>query len=640
MQKAEVVMYHTQKCFESIASDITMSNLSNIPGGGGLPDRFRNVGDQIQQYFDFAETDPDGAVPWFANILKEKALLTTRALALQGLGRAAQHAHIKQDLADWDVLKDIAKEVNEKGDSSRDLTRWAAAKLLEDIGYSPRDLQHREGGGFTEPVDRIRREIRDRKLVEINRIQRLNTTGETTAEYDRNRDFWVYGPVEELFAGDDNSPNYQELVGDVVHELHGRGVYLGLMSPNSIVQEAALRQAGLIFKESAEIEEFIYGLLEDFLTESSHEMSLRIVTAEIISNASDLKKLTTLSKLLLEDEQLRNVAVKLLIPYKEQNLAEVEPDANTVLVALEYKLDIDRPEPENLTIQQIETHISSSMLNQNDIPGIFLSAIESAKNLPMWQNQSSTLLVKFLEDQSQINQSNISEWIKKLEDQKSKTLEIQQKVKFYQSQIEKTISAIENNLNIHEKIKTIPNLEARNSNEYENYNQCKKLEKNLSSVKDKLLSEMNSKYSELINKSKNMGGENAWGFIKWGLGVIALGFFVIVPISKAFQSQNSSSSGSSISTSYTMGFPKSTCGSSSTPNKCWYPVFIKYSDSNWNTVISNYCTDIESAQSLETAKKQGQIQVASFGNSNDAQGFANYMQSQFRSGSVGKQKCY
>ncbi|MBD1812620.1 hypothetical protein NDA07_26630 [Microcoleus vaginatus DQ-U2] len=290
-----------------------MSNLSNIPDGGDLPDRYRNVGEQIQAFFDFAENNPDRAVPFFVNIWETKASLTTRALALQGLGVAAKHYLVKEAFANWEVLKDIAKEVKGKGEVSNDLTRWAAASALEAIGYSQQSLQHLEGGGFTEPLDRIRREIRDRKLTEINRIPRLNSRGETTAEYERHLEFWLYGPADELLNDNDRSLNYQNLVGDVISKLHGRGVYLGLMSPNSIVQGAALRQTELIFKESAKIEEYLYGLLEEFLHNSNHETSLRIKAAEIINTTTDVnRRLTTLSKLLLEERnpKLHEVALR------------------------------------------------------------------------------------------------------------------------------------------------------------------------------------------------------------------------------------------------------------------------------------------------------------------------------------------
>jgi hypothetical protein len=290
-----------------------MSNLSNTPGGGEPPDLYRNVGEQIQAFFDFAENNPDRAVPFFVNIWETQASLTTRALALQGLGVAAKHYRVKEAFADWDVLKDIAKEVKGKGEVSNDLTRWAAASALEAIGYSQQSLQHLEGGGFPEPLDRIRREIRDRKFIEINRIPRLNSRGDTTAEYERHLEFWLYGPADELLNDSDRSLNYQDLIGDVISKLHGRGVYLGLISPNSIVHGAALRQAELIFKESAQIEEYLYELLEEFLHDSSHETPLRIHAAEIINTATDInRRLKTLSKLLLEDTnpKLHEVALR------------------------------------------------------------------------------------------------------------------------------------------------------------------------------------------------------------------------------------------------------------------------------------------------------------------------------------------
>jgi len=505
-------MYHTQKCFESIASDITMSNLSNTPGGSGLPDRFRNVGDQIQKYFDLAETDPDRAVPFFVDILETQGSLTTRALALQGLGEAAKHYHVKQALADWEVLKDIAKEVKGKGEVSSDLTRWAAAKALEDIGYSLSDLQHLEGGGFTESLDRILREIRDRKLVEINRIQRLNTRRETTAEYERNLEFWVYGPVEELFAGNDHSPNYQELVKDVIRELHGRGVYLGLISTNLLVQAEALLQARPIFKESAEIENFLYPFLEDFLYNPNQEISFRINAAEIIHTARDLnrrlktlskllleeknpklqevvlrqaqslfkqsaeteeylyglleeflhnpnneasliiaaveiiytgrdlsRKLKTLSQLLLEKTELRNAAVRLLNPYK-QELARVNVDAYTVLETLNFEYTIDKPEPKDLSIAQMENRISSANQLKSQISTRFVSAIASAESLASQYRRSNSVLKQFLQNKQDEYLSNTDIWIEVLRNQISQTAAEQRKVQSNQSLLKETLS--------------------------------------------------------------------------------------------------------------------------------------------------------------------------------------------------------
>ncbi|WP_027249542.1 hypothetical protein [Planktothrix agardhii] len=420
-----------------------MSNLTNPPGGGDPPDRFRNIGEQIQLFFDFAENNPDRAVPFFVNIWETQASLTTRALALQGLGVAAQHYHVKEALADWDVLRDIAKEVKGKGEVSNDLTRWAAASALEAIGYSQQSLQHLEGGGFTEPLDRIRREIRDRKLAEINRIQRLNSRGETTAEYERHLEFWIYGPADELLNGNENSRNYADIVGDVISKLHGRGVYLGLISPNSIVQGAALRQAGLIFKESAEIEKNLYGLLEEFLHNSNHETSLRIHAAEIINTATDLnRRLNTLIKLLLEKIELRNAAVRLLTPYKH-DLTRVEPDADTVLDALVFSYSLNtlqKPQLQDLTISQLETYFPSASQYHREISEIFTSAIAASEALARRYGRTSSVLKEFLQNKQDEYLSAIESWIQLLRNQISETETENRKVQSNQDLINEAIS--------------------------------------------------------------------------------------------------------------------------------------------------------------------------------------------------------
>ena len=546
-----------------------MSNLSNIPGGGDLPDRYRNVGEQIQAFFDFAENNPDRAVRFFVNIWETQASLTTRALALQGLGVAAKHYQVKEAFADWDVLKDIAKEVKGKGEVSNDLTRWAAASALEAIGYSQQSLQHLEGGGFTEPLDRIRREIRDRKLIEINRIPRLNSRGETTAEYERHLEFWIYGPADELLNDRDRSLNYQDLVGDVISKLHGRGVYLGLISPNSIVQAAALRQAGLIFKESAQIEEYLYGLLEEFLHDSSHETPLRIHAAEIINTATDVnRRLKTLSKLLLEERnpkfhelglrqaqqafhhyaedfiygllekfldnsnnetalrinaaeiintttdlsrrlktlsqllleksiELRNVAVRLLTPYKH-DLTRVEPDADTILKALvfSYSLDIlQKSQLQDLTISQLESYFSSASQDHREISEIFTSAIAASESLARRYGRTSFVLKQFLPNKQDECLSPIESWLQVLRNHISETETENTKVQSNQALINEILDKMGNlhsmwgiNSNISllpipEKICVLEVTFVRFSTEFHTYSQSYKIQMDLRSIK-------------------------------------------------------------------------------------------------------------------------------------------------------------
>ncbi|CAD0232198.1 conserved hypothetical protein [Planktothrix agardhii] len=755
-----------------------MSNLTNPPGGGDPPDRFRNVGEQIQSFFDFAENNPDRAVPFFVNIWETQASLTTRALALQGLGVAAQHYHVKEALADWEVLRDIAKEVKGKGEVSNDLTRWAAASALEAIGYSQQSLEHLEGGGFTEPLDRIRREIRDRKLIEINRIQRLNTRGETTAEYERHLEFWLYGPADELLNDNDSSLNYQDLIGDVISKLHGRGVFLGLISPNRIVQGAALRQARLIFKESTEIEDYLYGLLEEFLLDSKHEISLRIHAAKIINTATDInrrlktlsqllleennpqlhevvlhqaqsifqqsaeteeslyqpleefllnsnheislrihaaeiintatdinrrlktlsqllleennpklhevalrqaqsifqqsaeteeslyqpleefllnsnheislrihaaeiintatdinRKLKTLSQLLLEEKELRNATVRLLTPYKEE-LARVEPDANKVLEVLIVD-QLNKPQLKDLTISQLKNYVSSTSGYHKEISEIFTSAITASKSLGKRYGRTSSILKEVLQNKQDGHLSAIESWMQLLRNQISDTLALQETVKSSQSILDKTFYAIANiDTKLSQTIKSLPNSEVIESNYDLSYNQYTKMLSDLNLLKNKVVNELNSKSDLLLSKSTTIESETSWKLILSGLAIIVAGYVCYFTFIN-YSNQGSRSNSYTTTAWYASGFPKNSCGSSSSPNNCWYPVFIKYSDNNWNTVISNYCGDIGQAQSPKTARELGQIQVASFGDSNEAQGFANYMQ-----GWVGQQKCY
>ena len=583
-----------------------MSNLSNIPAGGDLPDRYRNVGEQIQAFFDFAENNPDRAVPFFVNIWETQASLTTRALALQGLGVAAKHYRVKEAFADWDVLKDIAKEVKGKGEVSNDLTRWAAASALEAIGYSQQSLQHLEGGGFTEPLDRIRREIRDRKFIEINRIPRLNTRGETTAEYERHLEFWIYGPADELLNDRDRSLNYQDLIGDVISKLHGRGVYLGLMSPNSIVQGAALRQAGLIFKESAQIEKYLYGLLEEFLLNSSHEILLRINAAEIINTSTDLnrrlktlskllleerntqlqewtlgktqslfkqsaenekflyqpleefllkssheillrinaaeiintstdlnRRLKTLSKLLLENTELRNVAVRLLTPYK-QELARVDRDANTILDTLAFNYSLHKPELQDLTTAQIEAHISSMTQYQNEVLSFFSAAIAAAESLAGRHRKSASILKSFLQGHNNSYLSDIESWLQKLRTNIDDIYALRNKVDSNKRLLKKVVAEqgshmIDLDSFISPKFLDLTRdifnqLEGWNNADCQTKNQCQRLANELNSLKDKL------KYA-LLSQKENFKQITAVDFLMalvvLGIPIISLVFAVM-----------------------------------------------------------------------------------------------------------------
>jgi predicted RNA-binding protein YlxR (DUF448 family) len=662
-----------------------------------------------------------------------------RSLALQGLSIASQnHPRIKQALAscetdeDLQVLRDVSKEVKGKGEVSSDLTRWAAAKTIEEIGFSLDAIEHLEGGALTDPPYRIRNEMIARKLQEINRIQRFDSRGEFTAEYERHLEFWLFGPTEELFRDNSSSCNYEDIVGDVICQLHGRGVYLGLDAPNTTVQAVALRQARQIFKESTETEEALYGILENFLSTRTHKVSLRIIAAEIISTASDLKKLTLLSKLLLEETELRNTAVRLLAPYK-QELARVEPDAFTVLEAIDFPYRLDKPEPKslfsseikgcitsasqyhsclsttfltalaaaeelgrvyqqsaatlkeflqskrdgyltalksqlitaletidfsnkleaidfsnkldkpeliNLSIPEIRDHIASASQYRSSLSTTFLTALSAAKSLAIVYESSTPTLKEFLQNKRDGYLLDVDSWIQRLEAQIAETSAEQRKVQENFSVLREALSASSNVIGENDELSLSSHL---NSEDYETYNKCQKFSADLTALKNRLLNELNRKQNELLKKSKK-NRDIANNLQTYGWGIILATLLILTPLANLIPTPTANRNSNSYSSPkaspwYLTGFPKSSCGSSFSSNNCWHPVFIEYSDENWSRVISNQCRDIEEAQSKKTARERGKIQVASFGSSDEAQGFANYMKEQYSSGFVGETKC-
>ena len=403
---------------------------------------------------------------------------------------------------------------------------------------------------------------------------------------------------------------------------------------NPKLHEVALRQAQSIFQQSAETEESLYQPLEEFLLNSNHEISLRIHAAEIINTATDInRKLKTLSQLLLEEKELRNATVRLLTPYKEE-LARVEPDANKVLEVLIVD-QLNKPQLKDLTISQLKNYVSSTSGYHKEISEIFTSAITASKSLGKRYGRTSSILKEVLQNKQDGHLSAIESWMQLLRNQISDTLALQETVKSSQSILDKTFYAIANiDTKLSQTIKSLPNSEVIESNYDLSYNQYTKMLSDLNLLKNKVVNELNSKSDILLSISTTIESETSWKLILSGLAIIVAGYVCYFTFIN-YSNQGSRSNSYTTTAWYASGFPKNSCGSSSSPNNCWYPVFIKYSDNNWNTVISNYCGDIGQAQSPKTARELGQIQVASFGDSNEAQGFANYMQ-----GWVGQQKCY
>ncbi|MFB2971439.1 hypothetical protein ACE1CD_20935 [Aerosakkonema sp. BLCC-F183] len=703
---------------------------------------FRNArydGERVELFFILAENEPEKAAHWFAGVWANHANSAARALAFQGWGKIAQKnqraflglCETEEELQQ--VLRDIAKEVKGQEKASTDLTRWAAAWAIEAIGFSQDAIEHLEGGALTDPPYRIRNEIINRKLQEINRIQEKDSRGDLTAEYERNLEFWLYGPAEELFRENSNSSKYEALVRNVIYQLHVRGIELAIdkdvnrlkidnPQKRKWLQEEALRIAAGKFRDSESTEEQrrLYENVGHFLDNYYNaDIPLRKLAAQAIRNAgswldvsirarvliiceqwqeaanigeaavshleeviekelklstneSDIinqqikavntinriqffdlaQKFKILAKVLLNpEERVRNTAAGLL----KQHKSVLDRDAANLLEALLFDDEFDKTDdPKNLTVPKISERISSSNERSARISNTFKKAIAAIDSLKIVYQKSdlSVIQVKeFVRVEMEKLLSDVKDWIKKLNEQKLETEREKDKITSNQSTLKEVLSLIKDvNYKLLDKLSEHDNYEARESTDYETYNKCQKLYGELKLFKTYLLSNLGNVKYNLIDQYQKAGISSliALGI---GLGIIFVTYVVSPPLSKWyrynsptpdwFQGYNHISLNTfNRSPWYASGFPKNSCGSSSSNGNCWHPVFIQYSESNWNRVMSNHCRDVPQARNKTTAKEKGEIQVASFSTVEDAQGFANYIKEQYGSGRVGERKCY
>jgi hypothetical protein len=211
-----------------------------------------NAGDQIEMFLAIAEGQPETAITSFSTVVRNLTSPPIKALALQGFGKISQP--YKQALAlcaskeSQELLKLLCNEIENR---SSDLTTWAAAAALKETGFSLDNIQHPQGGNLSEPPRRIQNEILDRKIQEINRVRRLNSQGQFTAEYERFLEFWIYGPTVQFFEESFTSQRYIEIAGDILHATQVIGIQLGLNSSNKKVQKLSLDRAKDIFNQYA-----------------------------------------------------------------------------------------------------------------------------------------------------------------------------------------------------------------------------------------------------------------------------------------------------------------------------------------------------------------------------------------------------
>jgi hypothetical protein len=196
------------------------------------------------------------------------------------------------------------------------------------------------------------------------------------------------------------------------------------------------------------------------------------------------------------------------------------------------------------------------------------------------------------------------------------------------------------------------------SKEYQTYDQCKLLYDAITNLKSEIIKLLNTTKTAISEKANNKGAVPlaiTGGVI---LALTALCQFgatglrdIRIPTPPWLGGSNSSSSSFNqiqptatytpqYTPQYTKGVSKSACGSPS-GSQCYYPVFVKYSDRNWNSLRTD-CQDIDGENAPQTqdgARGKGQIQVASFDSLQKAEGFASEMNQHYQSGWVGKGHC-
>lgn len=568
-----------------------------------------NAGDQIEMFLAIAEGQPETAITSFSTIIRNLTSQPIKALALQGFGKISQA--YKQALAlcaskeSQELLKLLCDEISNRKRSS-DLTTWAAAEALREIGFPLDKIQHPQGGNLSEPPRRIQKEIIERKIQAINRIQRLNSRGEFTAEYERFLEFWIYGPTSEFFAGNLTTDNYIDIVRDLLHFTQIRGVQLGLNSGNLKVQEESFSKLKSIFEQYSDskdnaFKKMLANSLSRFLKESSNELD-------------DLLKL-----------------------------------AKALVFKHSLGIGFGRSELPRLAIAKMKDWISSLERYCSEVSNIFTSAINVS---------GEPNLNRLLENDLRIYLEESRSWIKQFQNQINLTEAEQNKLQTNISLLSKSfkdISAIDREFFLTDKLNSLHEEYSGCKQLPQTYEECQLLQNKLNSIKSRLLSEISSRRNLLSSESQSFIKsinfkkiqEEVWNWIGWGIGIFFLSS-IFLSCSSSFNSLSSSFNSSSSNDSnntrspawYETGYPKEQCGHSSSSNGCWYPVFITYTNSNWNRIVLN-CRDVPKAQSQSVAKQNGKIQVASFNNEGDAKGFVNFMNGYYDGTPwIGQRKCY
>lgn len=362
-------------------------------------------GDRIGVFFALAANRPEVSFRAFLTVLQSTADPNYRALALRGLGEII-HPDLLQEIRacetedTQELLRMLANELLGKGPYSNDLTRWAAADALKKLDYPPSILRNTTFGGLMESPERIQREITDRWLAQRGRIQRFDSQGQLTVEYERYLDFWTFGPARRLLQEsylDEND------IRQILEKLSIYGLICAFEDPsiNESVQKKfaypKLKQlANDYLSEPDNL--WLKNSLESFIKDAYRSQSHLTQFAQIL-RFQHFEKSSNLNDETIED--LRSE-----INQSNQKLQEFEEIQNTIQRLAEFgsivKLCTDEYSQyswrEKSWISRVEKKIrellelSEILAFNNELLANYMIALKSS-NYPALRNLASSLLV-------------------------------------------------------------------------------------------------------------------------------------------------------------------------------------------------------------------------------------------------------
>jgi hypothetical protein len=499
------------------SSDNSMQNTSNcicmelvtqfwsLEGDAGL---------QRKLFSDFAENNLD-AFSCFAEILDQSTAKVLRALAMQGLGQIPVSNRPNYQGED---LKNFFKVIFAELQSSSDLLKWSASKVVSDI-IPPFILESRQLWDGVEPLDRIElsRSIRQMQSNYINKISYFDIykRGKRGDEpdYEKYLEYWVYCDTSKLFLEDSNSDNYRIIVEHVLAKLQGYGVILALgcqgqYTTNETVQDAALRQARILYR-TEDNQKILYDHLAWYIENPAHSDTFRIHAAETFNLTEtwkpEIEKFKTLSNLLFGGQVLRVAGIEILLPQQEslkQNLNDAATLSSIFICLRDFKFD-DSTNLEKVSLAEINQLVKVAKNNLSLIEESVAIGKQAATDLSKQLSCEDTNAKQYIQGLQYQHTSQIQDWLRRLNNASQELQRQQRVIVTNQAALDKTYKEVKNaNTTTYNAITSIQDEKARYSKDYQTLEKSRQLISRLQTLRKNVENKLddNSDLTNLIKR--------------------------------------------------------------------------------------------------------------------------------------------